>query len=272
MIGDAAMHRRRALRSLEILRSMNNVTFDEWQAAAFDTEVYWAKQKLPQYAQHFQKLEREKPKLAKRVRPHLDHLLAWNARITADSTAATLCHAWYEQLYGRGYPGEQLRKRYQDNPAKQLEALVRAAERLQAMHGNWRVAYGELYRSQRKNRLADITDARFDDATPSLPSLGGHGPMGTILTQYYTPSLEIPWVISQRQRYGIVGTSYLAAYEFAPDGVRGVSLVPFGTSGDPASPHYFDQAKLLAEGRLKPELFTKSQVLSGAVRSYRPGE
>ena len=53
-------------------------------------------------------------------------------------------------------------------------------------------------------------------------------------------------MISQRRRYGVVGTSYLAAWEFAPEGVRGASLVPFGASGDPRSPHYFDQAKLLS--------------------------
>ena len=165
-----------------------------------------------------------------------------------------------------------MRERYLDQPAKQLEALARAAERLEGMHGSWQVAYGQLYRSQRKDRLADVVDARFDGSAHSLPSLGGHGPMGSIFTQYYTPSLEIPWVISQRLRYGLVGTSYMATYEFAPQGVRGASIVPFGASGDPKSPHYFDQAKLMAEQKLKPELFSKSQVLQGAVRSYHPGE
>jgi len=272
MLRDADRYSRRALRSLELLRGMNNVTWKDWQTAAFDTEVYWARQQLPVYAKHFQTLQSEDPKLAKRVQPYLEHLLAWDARITNDSTAATLCQAWYEQLYGPGYPGEQLRERYVDKPAKQLEALARAAERLEGLHGTWQVAYGELYRSQRQNRVADLVAARFEDSAPSLPALGGHGPMGTIFTQYYTPSLEIPWVISQRKRYGLVGTSYLATYEFTPTGVRGASLVPFGTSGDSKSPHYFDQAKLLVEQQLKPELFTKSQVLQGATKSYHPGE
>jgi len=272
MIGDADMRRRRALRSLEILRGMNDVTFDDWQVAAFDTEVYWAKQQLPKYAEHFQRLDREDPKLARRVRPYLEHLLGWDARITADSTAATLCHAWYEQLHGRGYPGETMRERYANNPAKQLAALVRAAERLESTHGDWRVPYGELYRSQRLPRLADLIDARFNDKGAGLPSLAGHGPMGCIFTGYYTPSVEIPWVIKQRRRYGVVGTSYLATYEFAPQGVRGASVVSFGTSGDSRSPHFFDQAKLLVERKLKPELFTKSQVVRGAVRSYHPGQ
>lgn len=272
MIGDANQYRRRALRSRELLRAMNDVSFEDWQASAFDTEVYWAKHELPVYAEHFQTLQRQDPQLAKRVQPYLEHLLAWDARITANSTAATLCHAWYEQLYGPGYPGQEMRERYASEPARQLEALARAAERLHTMHGDWRVKYGELYRSQRKHRLADLVNVRFADKAPSLPSLGGHGPMGSILTQYYTPSIEIPWVISQRRRYGVVGTSYLAAYEFRAEGIRGASLVPFGTNGDPESQHYFDQAPLLAEQRLKPELFTKSQVLQGAVRSYHPGD
>ena len=271
MIGDADQYRRRSLRSLEILRTMNNVTWQQWQQAAFDTEVYWARQELPKYAEHFQKLKSKDAKLAKRVKPYLEHLLAWDARITADSTAATLCHAWYEQLFGPGYPGEQMRQRYAGQPNKQLEVLVRVAEKLAALHGDWKIAYGELYRSQRKDRFTDLADARFDDSAASLPAIGGHGPMGTIFTQYYTPSLEIPWVISQRKRYGLVGTSYLATYEFTPQGVRGASVVPFGANGNRESPNYFDQAKLLVEQKLKPELFTKSQVLQGAVRSYHPG-
>lgn len=269
LIGDADQFRRRALRSLEILRAMNDISFEQWQAAAFDTQVYWAKQELPRYAEHLQSLS---PAEVKRVKQYLDHLLAWDAKISADSTAATLCHAWYEQLFGSGYPGEQMREDYVGKPEKQLAALARAAQRLQAMHGDWRVPYGELYRSQRKDRLADLMNVRFDNSAFSYPSVGGHGPMGTILTQYYTPSLEIPWVISQPRRYGLVGTSYLGAYEFAADGVRGASLVPFGASGNPKSPHYFDQAQLLAEQRLKPELFRKSEVQQAALESYHPGE
>jgi acyl-homoserine lactone acylase PvdQ len=272
MVGDADRHTRRSLRSLEMLRGMSGMTWENWQQAAFDTEVYWARHELPKFAQDLEQLANVDPELAAKVRPYLDHLLAWDARIAPDSTAATLCHEWYEQLYGMKYPGEQMRERYRDKPADQLAALVRAAERLQSLHGSWQVPYAEVYRSQRIENLADLTDARFDDHAASLPLLGGHGPMGVIFTNYHTPSLQVPFVISQRKRYGIVGTSYLAAWEFKPDGIRGASLVPFGTNGDPDSPHYFDQAELLSNRRMKPELFTKQAVLAGAERSYHPGE
>lgn len=272
MMADADVQNRRALRSLEILRGMQKTTFDQWQQAAFDTAIYWARHELPRYAAELEKLQDESPQLAAQVRPYLEHLLAWDGRITADSTAASLCHSWYELLYGPQYPGEELRDAFKDKPTAQLKALVHAAEDLEAMHGDWKVSYGELYRTQRTTQIADLTDARFDDGLPSLPSLGGHGPMGVVFTQYYSPSVSIPLLISQRRRYGVAGTSYLAAWEFAAQGVRGASLVPFGASGDPQSPHYFDQAKLLSERRLKPEQFTEEQVTRTAVRSYHPGK
>lgn len=272
MIGDANRQTRRSLRSMEILRGMSGTTLEQLQRAAFDTEVYWACHELPKYAVKLQELASQDPLLASKARPYLDHLLAWDARITDDSTAATLCHAWYEYLYGMKYPGEELLERYRDDPAAQFAALVRAAQRLERLHGTWQVPYADLYRSQRIAQLGDLTDARFADNAPSLKLLGGHGPMGVIFTQYYTPSLQVPFVISQRKRYGIVGTSYLATWEFTPEGVRGASLVPLGTSGDPRSPHFFDQAELLADRQLKPELFTYRQVLAAAKRSYHPGE
>jgi penicillin amidase len=272
LVGDANQQTRRALRSLEILRSMSDISFADFQHAAFDTEVYWARHELPKYASELEQLANRDPELAAKVKPYLAHLLAWNACITPDSTAATLCQAWYEQLYGLKYPGEEMLDRYRDKPQAQLAALVQVVERFENLHGSWQIPFGDLYRIQRIPHLGDLTDARFADNGPSLMSLGGHGPMGVVFTQYYTPSLQIPFVISQHKRYGIVGTSYLATWEFRPEGVRGASLIPFGASGNPDSPHYFDQAELLTSRKLKPEIFTKQDVLAGTEYRYHPGE
>jgi hypothetical protein len=120
--------------------------------------------------------------------------------------------------------------------------------------------------------VADLVDARFSDSGDSHSCIGGHGPMGIAFTQYYSPSIVVPFAITQRRRYGLAGASYMAAWEFAPEGVRGASLVPFGVSGDPRSSHYFDQAELMSQRQMKPELFTEQQVKRHAVRSYRPGD
>jgi acyl-homoserine-lactone acylase len=73
------------------------------------------------------------------------------------------------------------------------------------------------------------------------------------------------------KRYGLVGASYIAVYEFGPK-IRGASALNYGQSGDPNSPHYFDQARLLSECKLKPELFDWADVLAGAKTVYHPGE
>jgi penicillin amidase len=272
MIEDKDDDKRRAKRSREILRAMTDVDIEELQTLAFDTTVYWARHEFPKYAQHFEELKATNPVAARRIEPYLAHLLDWDCRVTVDSTQATLCEAWYETLFGTDYPGETLKRRFVDKPALQLEALVHAADRLRSMHGDWRIPYGQIHRIQRRPEVEDVLSVRFADDGPSLPCIGANGAMGVVFTQYYAPSVHIPLVISQKKRYGLVGATYLAVYEFGPDGVRGASLVHFGQSGDPTSPHYFDQAQLLSETRLKPILFTRSEVVAGAVRSYHPGE
>ena len=96
--------------------------------------------------------------------------------------------------------------------------------------------------------------------------------MGVIFTQYYTPSIHIPLVMSQKKRYGVVGATYLAVYQFGPDGVHGASVVPFGQDGEPEAPHYLDQARLLSEGKMKPILYTPAEVDAGTLRCYHPGQ
>ncbi|MEX0677334.1 MAG: penicillin acylase family protein [Pirellulales bacterium] len=271
MVEDAGDDKRRAKRSRQILRDMDAVTFDELQKVAFDTKLYWASEQLPVYARRFEQLRASDPELAAHVEPYLKHLLDWDCRVEAASTQATLCEAWYEELFGMDYPAETLLPQYVDEPKREFEALVVAADKLRSRHGDWRVPWAELFRAQRLPHLIDLTQMAFDDKKPSLPSFGAPGPLGVVFTQYYAPSINIPFLLSMNKRYGLVGTSYMAVYEFGPK-VRGASVLNFGESGDPASPHFFDQARLLSERKLKPDLYRWPDVLDGARLVYHPGE
>jgi acyl-homoserine-lactone acylase len=52
--------------------------------------------------------------------------------------------------------------------------------------------------------------------------------------------------------------------------VRSRSIVPFGASNRPGSPHHADQAALFVRHRTKPVLFDPTQLRAQKVRSYRP--
>lgn len=271
MVEDKHDDKRRAKRSREILSAFDGITFDELRESAFDTKIYWADHELPKYAEAWEGLKQTQPELAARVKPYIEHLLDWDCRSTIESTQTALCVAWYEELYGGGYPGEQLKPRYAGNVPLQLEGLGKAALHLQAVHGNWKVPYGEIYRIQRHASAADLMTVPFDDGQPSLPCAGTHGPMGVIFTQYYTPTVKIPFVKTASRHYGLIGYTYVGVFEFG-DRVKGATLVQFGESGDPKSPHFFDQARLLSSRQLKPELFYWEDVLSAATSGYHPGQ
>ena len=247
------------------------MTFDDWQALAFDTTMYWPLEELPIYERKFRKLKETDPALAAEVEPYLKHLLDWDCRCSVRSTQATLCVFWYEQLYGllTSSTRETLRPEVLSDVSAQFRALKDAAAKLQGLYGNWKVPYGDVNRLQRHANIADFFEKiPFNDRLPSLPVAGVQGPVGSVFTIYYTPPL--PFVRPMVKRYAVVGSSYMASIEFG-DRIRTKSLLQYGSSGNPDSPHFFDQAKLLSDRKLKEAWFYWDDVLAHAKQSYHPG-
>lgn len=272
MVMDQHDDKRRAQISRHLLRNAKNLTLDDFEELAFNTQIYWAMNELPGLRRHFSRLEQSNPELAEKARPYFQHFDDWDCHIVGECTRSPLCAAWYEELYGFGYPAETLKKPYVQNPDLKFEALVKAAKKLQSNFGNWQVCWADVYRIQRHSNVANLTAVPFSDRKPSIPCLGAPGPMGVVFTVYYTPSVFIPVLRETRKQYALVGTSYTGVVEFTKEGVRSKSLHNFGSSSDPNSPHFFDQAELMSQKKMKPTQWEWSEIRSNAKRTYRPGQ
>lgn len=268
MVGEKSYDNRRGEASRFHLRDMYDVTFEQWRAASVDATMLWPKHQFPAFKREFDVLERTNPELADRVRPYMEHLLDWDGVNTVDCTQSTLTVEWYEKLYGGPEPSEKMLPQYAQNIEARFEALAEAADRMVKIHGSWKVPWGDVFRMQRHTEVGDFTAMLFlaNDKLPSLPTVAASGDLGTSYNAYFTPNSE-----RRKRRYGVVGGSFMAVYEFG-ERIRAETVLQFGNSGDPDSPHFFDQARLYSKQQYKSSWFYWDEVLANAKRSYHPGE
>ena len=144
-----------------------------------------------------------------------------------------------------------------------VSAIEKVKSGLESDWGTWRVAWGEVNRLQRIRTSG--TQERFDDAKPSVPVPGAPTFTGTIFT-FGARSAS-----GQKRWYGTVGDTYVAVVEFSKR-PQARSLLVFGESADPASPHFFDQAKLYSEQQFKPAWFDLREIKAHTERQYHPGD
>ncbi|MFY9256072.1 MAG: penicillin acylase family protein [Fuerstiella sp.] len=259
MIEDAAVDMRRSKMSRLMLKNADNVTYPQWQSMAYDTRMYWPMTEIPKLSEVYERLKTEDAALAEEVAEYWQHLQNWDCCASHESTQTTLIVAWYEELYGFGYPAETLRQDYTTDRATWFQALRKAANKINSLYGTWKHPWGDAHRLQRVADQPDVQHAGvgLNPLFDSLPCTGAPGPLGIICTVYSSP--EIP--LLRTQRFAVVGASYMAVVDFK-NPIQAHSIVPFGTSGRRKSPHYFDQAKLYADSKLKPAWFTESEIQS----------
>jgi acyl-homoserine-lactone acylase len=146
-------------------------------------------------------------------------------------------------------------------PRERLEALAAASDTLAADFGTWQTPWGDINRFQRIN---DEIEPRFDDAKPSIP-VGFTSALWGSLASFGARGYP-----NTKKWYGTSGNSFVAVVEFG-DSVRARAVTAGGESGDPASPHFDDQALRFTTGDLRPVYFYRPQLKGHTEREYHPG-
>lgn len=110
-----------------------------------------------------------------------------------------------------------------------------------------------------------ITLGRFQNLVRGNKKLPIWGLPDVITAMHGEPQDSGPFRITN-------GESYIALIRFGKNETHYESVISYGNSNRPESPHYSDQMELYQNFKTKPMSFKKDDVLKTASRNYHPGE
>jgi acyl-homoserine-lactone acylase len=265
----------RGLHAIRVLQNTKDFTLSSLIAAAYDSYLTWFEKPIPALIKAWDATRDSTPaadpqraKLAEQI----ELLRKWDHRWAVTSVPTSLAVFWGEDVKRRlgtdarkagmsveDYIGGQSAD--QGNQAQLLQSLAAASDRLEADFGSWKTAWGDINRFQRLT--ADIVQPSTD-AGPSIP-VGFTSAIWGSLASFGARAYP-----ETKKWYGTSGNSFVAVVEFG-EKVRARAVTAGGESGNPASPHFNDQATRYSTGDLREVYFYRAQLQGHMEREYHPG-
>jgi len=199
----------------------------------------------------------------------IEILRKWNFKTSKNSIAMTLAHFYGNAVNAAARktvphltPMQKLDYYGTDAPmTERIELFKKVIAQLRADFGKWQMPWGEVNRFQRINGDIDMT---FDDNKPSIAVGLASGRWGALAAYGMRGNHDV------KKIYGTRGNSFVAAVEFG-DKVKAKTMLAGGQSGDPSSPHFYDQAQRYADIQFKDVAYYRDDVEARAERKYCPG-
>jgi acyl-homoserine lactone acylase PvdQ len=242
----------RGFHAVRVLQNAKDVTLESLRAAAYDSYLPWFDQHIPALVSAWEHASRTNP-LKLKLAEQIALLRKWDYRWSVDSVPTSLAVYWGEDVGRKG-----------DKPSddQRLQSLAAASDKLASDFGTWKTPWGEINRFERVS--GDIVQ-RFSDTAPSIP-VGFTSSRWGSLASFGARTFN-----GTKKMYGTTGNSFVAVVEFG-DRVRAKAVTAGGESGDPASPHFNDQALRYSTGDLRDVYFYRSDLDAHTERHYHPGQ
>ena len=257
----------RGYHALRVLPANTHFTMISLTAAMFDSYLPSFAHMMPALIKAYDATpdgDGLKAQLARQVTVLRD----WDYRFGVNSIATSLANFWGVDIEQRvAHEARAAGMSVEDyaadkaTPRELLQSLADASAKLTADFGTWQTPWGDINRFQRFN---DDIASRFDDAKPSIPVPFTSSRWGSLA------SFGARAYANTKKWYGTSGNSFVAVVEFG-DSVRARAVTAGGESGDPASPHFDDEATRYATGNLRTVYYYPSQLQGHIERVYHPG-
>jgi acyl-homoserine-lactone acylase len=255
----------RGVHAIRLLKERKDYTLDKLIDLAYDPALPAFEVLIPGLIEAYDKVSDKEPELAGPI----DALRDWDFTVSKESVAMSLAHYYGLYYYELGEHPEGMNQMDQifyfseKSPyAERLAIFGNAVDQLIQDFGTWEMPWGEINRFQRLN--GDI-DLQFDDDQPSIPVGLASGTWGALA------AYGMRGAHTTKKIYGTRGNSFVAVVEFG-EKVKAKTLLAGGQSGDPASPHFYDQAAPYANAEFKDVPYYREDVEARAEETYRPGK
>jgi acyl-homoserine-lactone acylase len=264
---DAGSENPRGVHAIMVLTNKKGFTLQGLIDAAFDSYMPSFDELLPPLIRDFDGSSAgpAKQKLAEPVAL----LRAWDKRWAGSSVATSLAIFYGDEIQtmvasaataARTTSADYAATRA--TPEQRLGALSKAMDSLTASFGSWKTPWGDINRFQ---RISPEIVHPFDDGKPSIPVAFASARYGSLASFGAAPRN------GTKKWYGTSGNSFVAVVEFG-DRVKARAVSAGGQSGDPASPHFNDQAVRYSTGNLRDVYFYREELQGHTERTYHPGK
>jgi acyl-homoserine-lactone acylase len=258
----------RGVHAQQLLTGSRGWTLERLQSAAYDSYQPAFAVLIPSLLRAYDSLPKGDAQRARLAEP-IGVLRGWNYRWGSHSVAQSLAFVWGERLRKalnapKSEPGNKVMMRLDrdTSPALKLQMLDETVGYLQRDFGRWQVPWGEINRFQ---RISAAIHPAYSDSAPSIPVPFAEGRYGSLASIRSEPKP------GTRRWYGDYGNSFVAVVEFGKR-VRAHAVTAGGESGNPASPHFNDEAQRYASGALRDVYFYPDELRGHTERVYHPGE
>lgn len=255
----------RGIHAVQVLTGVSNLTLDKLIEIAYDPYLPGFEKLISGLIEAYDGSSNPSAELAEPI----NTLRQWDYRVSERSVAMSLAH-----FYGMQYLADGDRPKNKSFmeiidyfgtdslPEERVNVFMSAVNKLTADFGQWNTPWGNINRLQ---RLTGDINLPVDDLQPSVPIGLASGRWGA-LAAFGARSVN-----DSKRLYGYRGNSFVAVVEFG-EKVKAKSLLAGGQSGDPASPHFYDQAERYAQGKFKDVAYYKDDVVKREVERYQPGK